>query len=289
MEEFSYLRSQHIVLRIPAIEPSQRGNMPFLHLRGRVLPEHSDITIHDAENVFWKPDDPDEDPIGFRIEIKNSRIDAICHFDSYETADKSSLYRQAIELCRVYVDLIAFRKGLPLTVLLDYYVMPDRSLKPIDFEYAHLGELCTAFILEDVSFAAMRSIFLEDPALIPLMNDLVAAISHTHIGPINCGRVIDGLRKRIEEVFGCPEELSWQLLRELLNLEKPYLKYTTDLSKNPRHGNYTHIHFEEINEGLRRSWTVMNRYLEFKKRKDAPLPLDEFQLLIHAPVVVPKL
>src|SRR5580698_3697107 len=131
--------------------------MPILHFKGRVLPETSHITIPKPENFFWAPYDSTENPIGFRIEINNSRIDAICQFDSYDTVDKSILYRQALELTRIFVDLIAFRQGKGLTIVFDNYLLPGGSLKPIHFEYEFLGELCTAFNLEDPSFAEVRS------------------------------------------------------------------------------------------------------------------------------------
>lgn len=44
-----------------------------------------------------------------------------------------------------------------------------------------------------------------------------------------------------------------------------YLKYITDHSKAPRHGESSHTPGDITNEVVARSWSVMNRYLEYRK------------------------
>jgi hypothetical protein len=47
-------------------------------------------------------------------------------------------------------------------------------------------------------------------------------------------------------------------------------------AKGPRHGDVTTTTFSANRETIRRSWIVMNRFLEFKKRGNQRLSLSEF-------------
>jgi hypothetical protein len=47
----------------------------------------------------------------------------------------------------------------------------------------------------------------------------------------------------------------------------------------PRHGDPAHIPAITTTEITRRSWKIMNRFFEYKKRDNGPLPLAEFPLL----------
>jgi len=64
-----------------------------------------------------------------------------------------------------------------------------------------------------------------------------------------------------------------------LNLDAAYLKLITDQSVGPRHGDHQYVLGTMTREIATRSWTVMNRFLEYLKRGRAALPPDEFPLL----------
>lgn len=65
-------------------------------------------------------------------------------------------------------------------------------------------------------------------------------------------------------------------MRECLNLSVDYLKLITDVSTAPRHGDSRHISGTTTVEITSRTWTVMNRLLEYKKRDVQRLPVAEF-------------
>jgi len=71
----------------------------------------------------------------------------------------------------------------------------------------------------------------------------------------------------------------WAKMRSALNLTEEYLKYITDLSKGPRHGERTRIEGESTTEITRRSWIIMNRFIEYRKRGNQDLPTSDFPLL----------
>jgi hypothetical protein len=71
----------------------------------------------------------------------------------------------------------------------------------------------------------------------------------------------------------------WIKLRDALNLSKPYLMVITEHSKGPRHGNYFEPRTVPDEDIRMRAWTIMNRFLEYRKRGAIGLPLSEFPLL----------
>jgi hypothetical protein len=68
-------------------------------------------------------------------------------------------------------------------------------------------------------------------------------------------------------------------MRDSLNIDQPYLEFITEHSKGPRHGDVKGSTFSATRETIKRSWIVMNRFLEFRKRGNRPLSLSEFPLL----------
>jgi hypothetical protein len=129
------------------------------------------------------------------------------------------------------------------------------------------------------NYDAMYRLTISDPSLLMAISDLVSAISNPNDVPINCGRAIDGIR-----VMMCPPRLKrakgWPIMREKLNLGEDYLLLITDTSTGPRHGDRTFISGDIVTNVMNRSWIIMNRYLEFRKRGEQPLSLAEFPLLV---------
>jgi hypothetical protein len=68
-------------------------------------------------------------------------------------------------------------------------------------------------------------------------------------------------------------------MRDVLNLDLDYLKLISDASTNPRHGVPERAGGLLCSEVVLRTWNVMNRFFEYRKRGNVPLPLAEFPLL----------
>lgn len=79
--------------------------------------------------------------------------------------------------------------------------------------------------------------------------------------------------------IGQEKKQGWSAMRQNLNIDVGYLSFITDESKGPRHGNRTGIKQTAFREVIRRSWSIMDRFLEYKKRGDKQLPLADFPLL----------
>jgi hypothetical protein len=125
----------------------------------------------------------------------------------------------------------------------------------------------------------MYNIVLSDPTLFLALNDLVSAITIPHVAPVACSRAMDGLRHLIASP-DAKEPLAWQQMRDALRVDRNFLQLISDTSKGPRHARPGHIPGDIVKEICRRSWIIMNRYLEYVKRGHQPLPVVEFPLLV---------
>ena len=68
-------------------------------------------------------------------------------------------------------------------------------------------------------------------------------------------------------------------MQAALNISRPYQQWVTSLSANPRHADRSHITGANTTEALSRTWSLMNRFLEYKRRGDKPLSAPDFPVL----------
>jgi hypothetical protein len=257
--------------------------MPIIHIRGRVLPLARSVTASDLQPIVWK-ESTHAKTMQFTVHIQNSVVDVECEMEDFHPyADFSVPMVRALELARAVVDCLAFSTGLGLSVVLDDIVSPAGVVKKIQFANPPLSSLCTAFDLTPGNagpnnFRAMYNLVVAEPPLFLALNDLITAITVPGQIPINCARAVEGLRM-IMVPNDPSRKLGWAKMRETLQLERTYLEYITEMSTNPRHGDKSHIDQHLLQEVLRRSWIVMNRFFEYRKRGNEPLPIADFPLL----------
>jgi hypothetical protein len=261
--------------------------MPIFIFKGRILPEFSDLSIWNVPTVHFSesphlPDLPDGLTGAFNIAINHSAIDLICTVEQ-RSASLSRIHNRAISYVRAFVDLNCFATGAPLSVIIDTAIGPDgvmQSLRPI---HPTLSKLCTVTIDDPESPGTfdfdMLSTIIREPALFLALRDLISSLSDAELAVVHCARAIEGLRSLM--VPAEPDRgKAWGVFQENLNLDRAYRKYITDLSTNPRHGDRTRwITGEEVDETLKRSWIIMNRFMEFRKRGSQQLLAPEFGLL----------
>jgi hypothetical protein len=258
--------------------------MPIVHCKGRVLPFPAVImSINDLPPARW------EEPgvgliMNFTVKVVDSEVDVECDMNRYQDDDFGHVHMRAYDLARAAVDIYSFTSGLGLTVYLDTFIKPDGTSLQIFPQYTNLSKLSTAFDMtagntSNNNFGAFWQLVVSEPALFMAMNDLIVSISLPHHASVNCGRAIDGIR-----VMMCPPGLKrsqgWPIVRQSLNLDEAYLLLITDTSTGPRHGDRTFIPGATVTEITERSWVVMDRFLEFRKRGNQPLPLAAFPLLL---------
>jgi hypothetical protein len=105
---------------------------------------------------------------------------------------------------------------------------------------------------------------IQEPTLFLAFNDLISAITLPHEAPVNCGRVMDRIKHLITPASR-NEKVAWQAMRTALGVDEAYLKYITDWSAAPRHGRPDHVPAAITQEVTIRAWTVMNRYIEYRR------------------------
>lgn len=255
-----------------------------IRLKGRVLPEHTRLTITNLPAIDFReepypPELPNGLAIHYEITVDHGGIDMCCHLDSFSDSLLSWIYNRALRIARVVIDLYSFGTGVPLSVTLDRFIDPDGNSTRIVGTNPHLQGLCPTLQVDPgnpgaLNFGPLFELVLKDTDVAFAIRDLVSAISDVDASTVDCARAIDGLRHIM-----WPHDdkgKGWELLRAALNLSEDYLNFIMDASKKLRHGNREYIPGSIISEVTMRSWTVMNRFLEYRLRANKRLPEDEF-------------
>lgn len=192
------------------------------------------------------------------------------------------LYFHAFDLVRTPVDLMAFASGSSVTTVLDYLVMPDGTKTAITLGDDDLEAACTAFRLNappwDPRFGNILRLVYHDNELRMALRDLIEANSTPHVALINCGRVLDGIKRMISPGIA-DQRSAWGAMQAALNLSKPYQQWVTNLSVDPRHADRSYQTGNDVRQALKRTWTIMNRYLQFRMGGNIPLTEPEFPRL----------
>jgi len=258
--------------------------MPIIKFSGRILPTVIQISISDHPAIEWL-DDERNNQISFKITIHQGVIGVECSLSKFEAdIDLVRIYMRAFDLVRATVDLTCFSTGYGLSVILDAYTNPEGVTSPFVSHDPRLGDLCTAFDMtpassvESNTFHKVLTIVLTDWRIFRILRQLIEANTVPHESSVLCARAVEGIRHLLASP-GASTKKSWEDMRGRLNLSVDYLKLITDVSTAPRHGDSAHIAGPTTVEITKRAWTVMNRFLEYKKRADQPLPVTEFPVL----------
>jgi hypothetical protein len=115
---------------------------------------------------------------------------------------------------------------------------------------------------------------IADRNLYKTFNDLIDTQITPHISLINSARVIESIRQTIAPTL--TERSAWPAMRKALNVSEAYLRWITDQSKGPRHGDPSQVSASAQLQAVERAWVITNRYLEYQKRGGQPLEEPEF-------------
>ena len=249
--------------------------MTTIRFSGRILPPMPDLNA--SAGGKWQDDDLDY-AIDVFVDIENSVVSADCDVDEYDRSKIHRILLRTIDTAQALVDLAAFAIGGHFLVHFEAFLEPNGTIVPLKVGDADLAALCSSFAIGTQSFADVAKIVMEERNLIPALRDLIEATSFPRKVVPQCAKAIETLRA-IMTPTGAPREQGWPLLRDNLRVDKAYLKFITDASRAPRHGDHQVIGGLTTDEIAKRSWTIMNRFFEFRKRGSSPLPLNEFPLL----------
>jgi hypothetical protein len=253
--------------------------MPVIRIIGRVIPYAVNVSVANLPKINWKAPDIDLD-MTFTINIQSSFVYIECEVNRFEPDHFVHIYNRGLDLARTIVDMLAFTMATSLAAVLDTFIDPNGVPSAIVARDLRLAPLVTAFSqTRQDDFARVISVVLQDWRLMFALNDLIGSISLHHISATNCGRVVESLRNMIAPA-GSTRKQSWDVLRNNLNIQESYVRMITDTSIAPRRGDRTHISGETMLEITKRTWIIMNRYLEYQKSGSSPLPVSEFPMLV---------
>jgi len=257
-----------------------RELMPTVHFLGRIIPKGIDLTF---SNLPQANCDSAENDLHVEIafHIAASHVDIECSVNRFAQGDLESIHKIALDLTKALVNLYDFATGIGHSVIFEAFIDPSGSrsiLCPMDMR---LAPLCTAFTIKpgvgNTSFNEVLNIVLREPPLFMALNELVEAVTQSHVAPVNCARAVERLRHLVAP--GIERKESWTHFRNSLQIGRDYIEFVTTHSTGVRHGDPQFIRGEITTEVTRRAWIVMNRFLEFRKRGNRPLPESEFPLL----------
>jgi hypothetical protein len=257
--------------------------MATFRFAGRVLPTFKEFTLIGAVTANWN--DPIDPPTSLimsaTLSITKGIVEILCDSNLFGTENfDGHVDLRANDLATSVVNCYAFAKGMGLKVVLDTVIKPDGILYNIHSHRPYLESLVTVLGLSrdgGIDIQGVLPIIMANPTIFVALDDLISAVTEAREVPLKCGRAIDAIRYSMAPAV--ERKQGWPVLRENLNISRQYLNLILDESKGPRHGDVMNTTFPAIREVITRSWIVMSRFLEFKKRGDQRLPLPDFPLL----------
>lgn len=251
--------------------------MPIYTIEGYLWPSQYKIDFPINAHLPWT------DSTGFEtkieVSIKQSQVRVILDTPHIATVDQESqMCFRALDCARLMTGCYSFITGLGLRVILTKMIKPGGVESPMVTTNPNLAKLSTAYTFNAQSYEQMVLAMGNHIDDLFVLNDLIDSILAPHGALVNCARAVEGIRLRMTPE-GFTKKQGWEEMRRSLRIDHAYLKFITDQSEGPRHADRSGVNHAEYRMTLERSWTVMNRYLEYKKRGNQPLPEAEFELL----------
>jgi hypothetical protein len=255
--------------------------MPKVAFLGRVFPICYQINMAQQNPIEWKWQEENL-VLRFDMRIEQSKVRIECTLDRYKPEFLLEIHRRSYDIVRSAVNLAAFCTGVGYSVVFEHFIDELGCQSMFCPQDLSLARLCTSFSLDPQSgkfpFGKMWDVVVADPALFQALDDLIVSIALPHHSSFNCGRTVEGLRHLIASP-GATDSEAWKQMRDALRLDRSFLQLITDTSTAPRHGDRAFIPGTITTEIVRRSWIIMDRFLEYHRGGNAQLPEAEFPLL----------
>jgi hypothetical protein len=234
------------------------------------------VTLPDLD---WKWEEKNT-VLKFRTKINNNTINVECSMDKFEPDYMAEYHKRAFDLAVTAVNLVCFASGEGLITVLEYLILPDGTPSDLRFPDSSLAPIVKSYTLDPQRaqhFQEIANIVVMTPALFAALHDLIQVISTPHVSLVNCGRVVDSIRRLITP-GQAPS--NWTIMRTALNISRPYLEYVSAQSTGPRHGDRTFVPGTITGDVTRRTWNIMDRFLEYLRRGKVNLTAPEFPELV---------
>jgi len=217
----------------------------------------------------------------FHFKVEHSRVEILCYVNRIQATDFDPLFTSAYELTRSAVDIMAFSTGNGFTLILEKAHYPDGTVADIYHSDPTLPPLCTSYRTNqaepDGSLDTALLTIMRDRSIMMALHDLTETMEAPSRIRTNCFRAVEAITQSISR-SGKPPKI-YGVLRDALNISDAYIDPIREESKGPRHGDPFRPPSMSEYEIRQRAWTIMNRFLEFRKRKNQPLTSPDFVVL----------
>ena len=247
--------------------------MPIVHFTGYVEPRN--VKASAGPFTVEEKDKTTDTPVRFTVNIADGHVGIECELLKFEDEFLSTLSNRATELARIALDMMTFQMGYGFSLFIDKFYDDVGKEQILMIKNPFLEGLCSAY--SETNFKDFLDLIVFDTNLFMALNDLVIAATVGRQAATNCARAMDAIKHMISP--GEKDNIGWVAMRAKLNIGETYLRYITDFSKDHRHGNRTWHASDPVEEVLRRSWTIMDRYLIFRRWNFFQLALDAFPIL----------
>jgi hypothetical protein len=251
--------------------------MPRIHFIGYNLPVSVRLTLPRNPWMVWKNSQTGLEG-QTELQITDGNINAIMDINRFDRkTDLKFAINQAQDMADTIVNLLSLKTGNPFSAVLNKIIMPDGKIADTHLLETEYPKHITAFA--EVDFEEVATIAMRDRNLSLALRDLTDVLRQSYTGTIGAARAIESIRNHfIPE--GANRDRGWAPMHAALNATRPYVQSITDMSRGTRHGDWSTSHSEEeARKTTERAWILMNRFLEYRKRGDQPLPLSDFPLL----------
>ncbi len=253
--------------------------MPTVTFKGRVFPELLKLTLSQPISLGWKNEQTGFNGI-VEVTITDGVLTAKCELSKFDSNEHLALlYKEAFELSGILVNLSSFALGTGTTIVFETMTVPDGTTTEIRSADPTLAQHCTAFTLSGQSILDILDLAVKEPLIHYALRDLNDCFVPNRT-TINCARVVETIRTMILPTAASASRApAWEKMRVALNLSAGYIKFISDQSISHRHGVFDPVDTKTNAELSHRTWKIMNRFLEYRKRNNKPLTDPEFPLL----------
>jgi hypothetical protein len=251
--------------------------MPRIHLLGFVLPKDIKVTLGRSPYVVAK-NEPLNLQMEITLQIADSIVNGVVDLNQFELDKHFDVVRNQVQdLADAMMNLLTIKSGNGLSIVLDQIIQPSGKLSPIHLKEKELTRHITAF--DESNFEQVALIVMKDRSLHLALRDFTEGMRQSYIGTIGIARAVDGFCQAFVPA-GKKRDAGWEPMREALNASEDYVKAISKISTGPRHADWGDLGEIETRKIVERAWILMNRFLEYRKRGNQPLPLSEFPLLV---------
>jgi hypothetical protein len=244
--------------------------MSIIRFRGRVIPTAHQIAL---SGPFIKHVHGYGQTQTYTVTTEGTMMTVTCELSKSSDEDLTSIMQRARIFGQTVLNVISFSTTTVYRFIIEEGQLPGQPWHRITQGCQAAKGICTVCELGTPSISAVFAL-ANDINVLFALDDLIRGVEDVFLTRINCGRVVDALKKVLAPRAGSKQQ--WQISRHSLNLDLSYVSFIMKASIEGRHGNRVASELGIEDELLRRTWMIMNRFLELKKRGLQKLPDDEF-------------